>query len=287
MSMTIASPLICPATAAHLREIHDWLVDEERRGVDGNFLCNWNVIESCHRDGDLTVCVSARDGRILGFVAGDLVRDAILQVRLENRNTGIGRALVEHLVARHLEADETLLRVMCAPHSSIGFWRRMGFEVDLESRPCPIGLRSLPVALRLPDRGTDVAVTIRFFAEDPRGSTLQAPLATYRPAARRDRRGRIHLGERVQVHDRIHLGIFDIYVEVLVDGRRVYLDQVSYAKEDGLGFQSSFHGWQMEVMHLRVVTSQAAALQPRSIGEALKAKEAARSGTRSPGSCVY
>jgi hypothetical protein len=47
MSMNSPSTLIRPATAAQLREIHDWLVDEERRGVDGNFLCNWNVIESC------------------------------------------------------------------------------------------------------------------------------------------------------------------------------------------------------------------------------------------------
>ncbi len=192
--------LIRAATSGDLAEIHAWLIAEDRRGTPGNFLCNWGWIERLYGEGKVSVCVDSRRGHILGYLAGDFVGSSILQVRFEHRGRGVGSALVDHRIAQHLEANETLLKVHCAPQTSIGFWRTMGFDVAARGWSNPTGHRVLPLRFELPP-GRDVAVKVRFFAHSPRSPVCQAPLATFSPEARVDREGVIVFAERVQVHD--------------------------------------------------------------------------------------
>ena len=118
------------ATDADLEAVAKWLQDEDARGVQGCFWCNINVIEGCHRDGQMTVLTDPESDQPLAFLCGGPTdpEPPIMEVHSDHRGRGLGRALWEHHLARVRDAGLPGLKVHCQPSTSIPFWKAMGFQ---------------------------------------------------------------------------------------------------------------------------------------------------------------
>lgn len=77
-------------------------------------------------DGD--VWVAELDGRVAGFIAGTSTEITWAYVDPSLYRSGIGRALVEHVLARATEPVE--LEVLDGNDAARGFYERMGFVVE-------------------------------------------------------------------------------------------------------------------------------------------------------------
>jgi len=231
------------ATDSDMNAVYDWLRDEKARGVPGNFLCNWRLIESHHQNGDVYVCSDANYKAFpLAFIAGGLQFDGILQVRLEFQRKGIARRLVEEAIQRCRESDRRLLWIECAPQSSQAFWQSVGFTLLGGG---PHAVRILPLAHELPVDAPQVNIEFRFFPESYKWTSDEKPVATISPEAAMTRNG-IQLSERVFFFEALHPDIGDLVVEVFVDQQQIYCDKVKYPEAEQMGFSRCENGYQID-----------------------------------------
>lgn len=224
------------STAADLAALHAWLVDEQAREVEGNFLCNWKLTVRAHNDRRLAVYVDPDSGVPVGYQWGGLTEPGILQVKSDMRGKGIGRALVEYRMRQALRKDDGLLFIECTPSSSIPFWQRMGFTLHpVEGKQ--YAYQILPKSLTLPPGGVPIAVEIRFFAVQAQWNPQAPPLRTFAPQAFLYRSGLIRFTERVHFFERLYPDIGDTMVEVLVNGKSLYRNKAKYDHAARLGLQ--------------------------------------------------
>lgn len=117
----MATTTIRTATPDDIKQIHRWLQEEERMGVQGNFLCNWEVISNQYEDQDVVVFIPKGDTVPRGFLTAGLSVSSILQVQSQFRGQGIARQLVEYALARCEKDNDFQLLLECAPITSIPF----------------------------------------------------------------------------------------------------------------------------------------------------------------------
>jgi GNAT superfamily N-acetyltransferase len=235
------------ATDADIERVRKWLEEEEQLKVHGNFLCNWDVIAWHHDHENVLICTDESAQLPVGFLAGGLTKDGILQVRGGFRRRGIGRLLVEHALAAC--AKGTILMIRCAPPTSVPFWREMGFSVfpPEERYKGIIAYRVLPLTHELPIEGACVNVTIRFFSRDRLGSDDVPPIDSWSPRAVQTSDGTIHLGERIlMVGGLIERVWADVVVEILVAGQTRYMGKAKYAEDIGVVRMEDDKGYQMD-----------------------------------------
>jgi len=234
-----------------LQCIHEWLDHEERRGVHGNFLCNWSIIKSAHRNGELLVYVDGRTQRPVAFQLGGLLQPGILQVHSNFRGTGIGQKLVERCVSDAIKRDECLLFIECKPSSSIPFWQRMGFTLLGGTDGKNYAYRVLPKYFDLPGDGTPTEVIVRFYSEERKWEEAVAPLLEARPPASRSLDGTVRFAERVSFHKALCPKSNDPVVELSVDGRTLYLDKAKYERGAELGIRRCINGFYIDSINER------------------------------------
>lgn len=225
-----------------MRNILEWLREEQRQGRQENFLCNWSIIEAEHRKKAVLVCVDHKSDSPVGFFAGSLATDAIIEVKYDLRGSGIGRALVERAVKRSKDCDERLLLVECAPITSVPFWKRMGFTLFGEEH----AYRVLPLKHELPSGAPRVDVTIRFYPEEKKWHPDVQPLHSYAPVAVRIRAEEVQLAERVFFFAELHPEARDVVAEVIVGSTKVYSDKVKYPEGEQIGFKRCRNGYQID-----------------------------------------
>lgn len=109
-----------------MRFIKTWLDAQEVAEVHDTFLCNWNLTVDAHEAGKLLVYVDEGSQEVVAYQWGALVHPGILEVRNDMRGRGIAKALVAHRLAEAAEAGHDVLRIQCAPRSSIPFWGEHG-----------------------------------------------------------------------------------------------------------------------------------------------------------------
>jgi GNAT superfamily N-acetyltransferase len=241
------------STPDDIKAIHDWLLDEKDRGVHGNFLCNWCVIEQAHLKGELLVYADSKTSLPVGFQLGALVSPGILQVRSEYRGRGIGRKLVERCVALANKRDQCLLYIECTPSSSIPFWKRMGFTV-MDSRDGKnYAYRILNRQLALPDGASHVKVAIRFYPEDRKRQEATNPYITLAPRAKLARDGTLYLGERVLFHEIAYPDARDVVVEIEVNGGCLFLDKAKYPEARRLGVTRCKNGFYIDKINTKAI----------------------------------
>jgi ribosomal protein S18 acetylase RimI-like enzyme len=154
-----------PATDTDLSYVMAWLKAESLKSHDG-FWSKRLVIERAHADGRLLVL---REGEkaIAFHTEGEMLGPcSILEVHPQRRNRGFGRAVATHLIQKAKEAEAILLQVQCTSEASRRLMESLNFQ-GAGGQFRNIGdLAYLPLEkeLPLPERGTPVAVTIRFFS---------------------------------------------------------------------------------------------------------------------------
>lgn len=119
---------IFPATKKQLREILAWLKQEQLEAGEG-FYCNREIIIESQQVGELYCAVVC--SKVVGFVV--LGRKslrasiAILEVKPQCRNQGIGKTLAVSVIERLFADGVESITVSCVPASSEQYWRSLGF----------------------------------------------------------------------------------------------------------------------------------------------------------------
>lgn len=225
-----------------MRAIHAWLVEEEELGIEGNFLCNWGLTESCHRDGEVIVYLDGATGVPVAYQWGGLLQSGILQVRHDMRGRGIGKKLVNHRIRQAVACDETILFIQCKPSSSIPFWTRMGFVPFRSDDGNTYAHRILEKRHTLPE-GRGAKVVIRLYPERKKWDDGVAPYDVKVPAAVTDKEGVTHLAERVHYAERPGTRSNDLVIELEIDGEVRYCDKAKYPEAQVFGVRRCKQGF--------------------------------------------
>jgi GNAT superfamily N-acetyltransferase len=234
---------------ADLDAIHNWLIEEEAQGFDGNFLCNLSVIERAHRDGDLLVYVDGKTGLPLAFQVGGLIRPGILQVRHAYRGTGIGRKMIQRCISLAFKRDQCLLYIECKPSTSIPFWQRMGFTLIEGANGKNYAYHIINKPLQLPEKSVAVAVVIRFFPESRKWKPDTKAYAVFSPPAGRAPDGTLYLAHRVQFHEKAFFNVRDAVVEIELEGNSRYRDKAKYEEAHKIGVMRCINGYYIDMLH--------------------------------------
>lgn len=235
--------MIWKSTDADLHAIRHWLKAEHTAGVEDNFLCNWEIIEKCHREGKLLVYIDLGSGVPVGFQLGALLSPGILQVRKDMRRRGIARKLVEHRIAEAYEKDEPFLFIECKPPSSIPFWKKMGFTLLQNDDGKNLAYRVLEKRHELPSDGRPIHVEIRFYRESRMRNPSIAPCKTAVPTAVWASDGTVYLSERISFFSRIYPDMGDAVVEIFVNGELRYLDKAKRPRGEQIGVNRCWNGF--------------------------------------------
>lgn len=252
--------VIRKSTAADLKAIHSWLLEEKTQGVDGNFLCNWFVIERSHESGRLLVYVDGASGVPVAFQLGDLLSPGILQVRNDMRRRGIGAKLVARRITEAQRNDECFLLIQCKPSSSVPFWRAMGFTL-FERGYERYGYRILPKKEQPPEGGRMVRAEVHFTTGDRKRDKIIAPHNTTMSAVMTPD-GVVHLGERVSCFRTLYSGTPEPWVEIKVNGQRRYCGNAKYPEAKRIGVHECTNGCYIDSIHPLHVTGEPGMLHP-------------------------
>ena len=219
------------ATDDDIEKIHCWLVSQSQRDVYGTFLCNWSWITKAHEEGDVIVCIEKNQP--IAYLLADF---AILEVREEYRGRGVGRSLVAYGLDQARNLNFYCISGICAPETSISFWRAMGFEFFNKSHNT-FAYLMIEKDLPLPKGGELVKVDISFYPESKRRETETKALKVFSPHAIRAADGVIHLGARVAIFLECSIWDEDPVVGICIDGVEVYLEKAKYPEASELGVQ--------------------------------------------------
>ena len=223
-----------------LSAIHTWLTEEQRRGVHGNFLCNWALTEKAHAERRLVVYFSSEENIPIAYQWGALASPGILQVKYEHRGKGVGTKLVRHLIQRARRRNEDILWIECTPSSSISFWKSMGFTI------CDNGVNAfqiLPRTLEVPSIGVEVSLEIRFYPEWRKWKPDTRPLESFKLIGFETEGHMVLLTERIHFCPFQYPEIRDSVVEIIRNGTLVYLDKLKYHQTDSMGAKRCRNGW--------------------------------------------
>jgi GNAT superfamily N-acetyltransferase len=232
-----------------MQPIHDWLREENRLEVHGNFLCNWNLTMQCHEEGLLLVLIDEIEGIPVAYQWGQLLSSGILQVRSGWRGKGLGRLVVEHCVELALQQDEMVLQVECKPSSSIPFWEAMGFTIiEGEFGENAKGFRVLSKELELPLGGRPVLATISSFPEERKWQEDVPAIASYRPDAIVADDGKVYLAERASFPISFRRLSRDLVIEIIVDGELIYRDKAKYQGAQDHGVKLCRNGFYIDAV---------------------------------------
>ncbi|MES2433051.1 MAG: GNAT family N-acetyltransferase [Pseudomonadota bacterium] len=116
--------IIREANKGDLLELHDWL-QREYREINEGFFSNWNLIEEAFDVGELVVLVV--EGQSVAFLVDGRYGPDIVEVRPDLRGRGFGQIIAEEAIRRAYKRDLSVIKIACAPITSVPFWRKMGF----------------------------------------------------------------------------------------------------------------------------------------------------------------
>lgn len=237
------------ATDDDLPLILTWLKEQQSQDEEDTFLCNWNLTERAHEEGDLLVYIEAGSNAPVAYFWGSLNdTSSILEVKASHRRHGIGAHFVEHLIGLSHANNEPLLHIECAPESSVAFWTRMGFEVYSNRRLQWFGTQILPMPRELPKDGMPIEVSIKFLDERSHYGDA-APISVHAPRAVQMPDGLIHLDRRIAEFcpSNFNTGR-ELFIEITVGGQAAstFVDKCKYSSSEAVGVEACKNGYAIE-----------------------------------------
>lgn len=234
---------VIEAMPADITCILAWLKREYDEDGEG-FWCNRNLIaDALDTPGDMWVI--RRDGEAVAFQLGRYSA-AILSVRKDYRQMGVGTALVEASVERAFSDDVNALSVQCQPKESLGFWERMGFirYGDLEPHSDIKARRILPRTFDLPLAPSPIDVVIGFYPESATYGDARdvLPIATHHVTGVHANDGSIMLGQRIIGLSHLGDENRDTVIKVEVDGEVRCFCKAKYEDARAVGVQRDWLG---------------------------------------------
>ena len=207
------------ATQQDLAAVMAWLSRENDEGVDGCFWCHSDIIKSSQAQGDLRVLLE--NGQPVAFATGLI---GIVEVRSDRRRKGLGARLVKDCMKLPRDPDLPGIYIECKPHTSVPFWKRMGFHILPEAQGRINAFQLIPLRHNLPELKPTTTVRIQIESEDT-NTPVEVQAAEIEP-------GRWQLQERFAAYTPNRS---DTLVTVHLGGRIVY-DQKKVKYLGGVGF---------------------------------------------------
>lgn len=228
------------------RKIYEWLKEEARLGVHGNFLWNWNLTQQCHHEGTLLVLVDVINDAPIGYQWNQLLKPGILQIRHEWRRVGLGRLIVEHCIELAQQQNEVVLSIECKPSSSIPFWKSMGFTIIKDGHSDnATGYKVLTKKFDLPNEGMSTDVRISSFPKERQWREDVSPIDSFSPQAVRGPNGIVYLAERAAFPN-VNGAWRDLVIEIIIDGCPIYRGRANGEKAQSLGVQECKGGFYID-----------------------------------------
>ena len=213
------------ATAADLKIITSWLKEElDRSGAKKGFYDNINLIEEGQATGELVVAADKRDNSPIAFYLGRGHSAAILEVRPDYRQKGIGRLLMEHIIKCAKNKGFFGISGFCSPKESLPFWLKMGFEQvhnpnQTHEVAYPIRRRNkLPLNCKLYD------ITFKLYENDesiePRKTQIISAAMS---------------GQKYELEEDFVEYVYDYNALLIIEvaGRELYKDSIKYIDDIG------------------------------------------------------
>ncbi|MDT8446062.1 MAG: GNAT family N-acetyltransferase [bacterium] len=238
--------IIQPATEADFQKILDWLqTEQDSEGL--GFYGNRNIIADHFEEGELIVA-KTKDDYPAGFITGPIAGPDILSVQSDFRNKGVGKKLIEYVIAAAREAGECAIKVDINPRTAIPFYKKLGFQVsESENARSVTGWLTLEKSMQLP-AGTPVQLEIKFYPESKKWKETTEPLSTVFPNAIKIKNGLIHLSERVVFNYSNYSAVRDPVISISVNGNELYCDKAKYSEAKVLGVKRHSHGYYIETL---------------------------------------
>lgn len=239
------------ATDKDMADIHSWLLDHGRRGIDGSFLCNWSLTENTYNEGK--VIVGILNGQPVAYMWCDF---GIAEVREDLRGQGIGRKLVEHALTIARENDIACIDIECTPETSIPFWKKLGFKLYSENNAYLLIEKPLP----LPTVAEPVDIEISFYPESRKWSSETKAIYSFSPSAVKGKDSLIYLSHRVAIFANSSIWNSDPIVSIKASGYEVYLGKAKHQEASDIGVKYNGGAYAIERITIR---SRGGSLQPR------------------------
>ncbi len=240
---TITNDCIRFATEKDIKNIHRWLVSQDKKGIHGTFLCNWDLTQEIYNEGSLIVYIDDKSNEPIAYIWADF---GILEVRENKRGQGIGRALTEYAIEKKRKLGEVAIRIECAPLSSIPFWKHMGFNLYTDKYAYIL----LNQEYLLPEIGNPVVANIKFYPECKKWEAETPPIESFSPTAVKTPEGIIHFDRLVSIFTGKNEWDYDPVVEISVDGNLLYLDKAKYPEASDLGVIQSSYAFSIKCLYV-------------------------------------
>lgn len=239
--MTEKKGFIRLASGEDMKNIHQWLITQDANEVHGSFLCNWNLTNKTYLDNDLFVYVDSNSMCPVAYMWSDF---GILEVSNDMRGKGIGRLLVEHGKKEALNSGMAVINIECMPETSIPFWEHMGFSLYTRKKAYFI----LEKKLEINNIGVLTTVELNFYPEYKKWKPETKPLQSFKPQAILDSNSVIYFYNRISIFRGRPEWNGDPVVEVIVNGKQIYLDKAKYPEAIELGVK--YNGWAYSIEKL-------------------------------------
>ena len=162
------------STDDDMKKIHQWLEVEYEKNNQTGFLCNWELTQKTHNNGNVLVCVDKSSSN--DPIAYMWLDFGIVNVKEEFAKQGVGRSLVEYALKHLSKLGVICVNIQCRPSTSIPFWKLMGFTFYDKI----LAYKIIDKTLKLPDGGSSVHVEIYFYPESKSVSYTHLTLPTKR-----------------------------------------------------------------------------------------------------------
>ena len=232
------------ATDKDVEKIHQWLMVQETEGIQESFLCNWDLTYEIYLKGKLFVYIDENSMNPVGYMWPDF---GIVEVANNMRGKGIGRELVEYGKTNALNSDISVLNIECSPMSSIPFWEKMGFTIYEDNKAYFI----LEKKLEVNNDGDLIPIEINFYPENKKWELDTKPEESFNAYAILDNKGVIYFYNRISVFTEDKEWRGDPVVEIIVNGKQVYLDKAKYSKAKTLGVIHADRAYSIERLNLK------------------------------------
>ena len=236
-------PSIRRSRDADLELIRNWLFGQPPE-IE-SLKANWSLTRQAHLDGDLWVYEDLGNKSPIAYFWGGLnTTSSIIDIQHGWRRKGIGRQIVLYLEHRSCVEGNSLLEIECAPESSEGFWKKMGFET-VSTRGKLIARKALEIWHDLSSSAEVVGVEVRFYPNEVKWKKDTPAFIKY------DLLGAKRQDESIQLSRQVgyfHQYEDDLIAEVVVSGHCIYKDKLRYQRARELGFVDCGAGFTLDVL---------------------------------------
>lgn len=239
------------ADECDLAAVRNWLVEAHER-VGHSFICNWDSAVDRHRTRRGLIHVARDVGGPIAFISSPVTLSSIMEVHLDRRGAGIGRALLAHVEGVAESEGEPIFLVEAISEDAEAFWRSVGY-VDMSpmsrgsSGPHLVKVRARNLEMPAGDP-CEITIDIRDNTSEWWSDSAPVLQRLTCRGALVEGQGRIHLERRVAVPEFLHAS--GPWIDLQVPGQGLYRRRMRWSLEDDIGINECAGGFYIDTIDI-------------------------------------